>query len=68
MLLSHVGPLQTDLVGARQAVPITSSPRGGEPGTAPSDERPGRTASTRPRFGSIDHSIFIGVYRPTPPL
>jgi len=22
-----------------------------------------RTASTRPRFGNIDHSIFIGVYR-----
>src|SRR5713101_3285623 len=61
MLLSDVGLLQTDLVGACRAVPIEAGARGGEPGAAPADQRP---AADRAREASPQQHRPIDIRRP----
>ena len=55
--------LQIDLVGAHRAISVEGSPCGRELGATPADQRPARTAPNRPRFGSIDRLIFVGLFR-----
>jgi hypothetical protein len=63
MLSSDLGPLQIDLVGAHRAISVEGSACGRELGATPADQRPARTAPNRPRFGSIDRLIFVGLFR-----
>ena len=63
MLSSDVGPLQIDLVGVHRAISVEGSPCGGELGATPADQVLRRTAPKRPRFGSIDRLIFVGLFR-----
>src|SRR3984893_8170582 len=62
MLPSHVGPLQTDLVGAGRAAPRAAV----EAENMVLRQQINvlrRTAHRRPRFGSIDRLVFVGLYR-----
>src|SRR6266849_8791475 len=61
MLLSDVGLLQTDLVGACRAVPIETGARSGEPGAAPADQRP---AADRAKKASHQRHRPIDISRP----
>src|SRR6266480_752375 len=61
MLSPDVGPLQTDLVGARRPVPIETGARGGEPGAAPADQRP---AADRAKEASPQQHRPIDIRRP----
>ena len=61
MLSPDVGPLQTDLVGARRPVPIETGARGGEPGAAPADQRP---AADRAKKATHQQHRPIDIGRP----
>ncbi len=61
MLSPYVGPLQTDLAGARRPLPIETSARGGDPGAAPSDQCP---AADRAKKASPQQHRPIDIRRP----
>ena len=64
MLSSDVGPLQIDLAGVHRAFSVEgSTPCGGDLALRQQINVLRRTAPKRPRFGSIDRLIFVGLFR-----
>jgi hypothetical protein len=62
MLSFDVGHLQIDLVGVHRAISVEGSPCGGELGASPADQRSAADVQKRPRFGSIDRLILVGLF------
>ena len=63
MLSFDVGHLQIDLVGVHRAISVEGSPCGGELGARQQINVLRRTTPKRPRFGSIDRLILVGLFR-----